>query len=353
MQDVLELMKQASEPEEEKGDILSLMREASKEEPEILEPELPEPEVKPSIFERIKGLGEKILPRLAMGGPQYTQAKMMLEKGVREREEEERRKEALLQAPEMPGIRAIRPEEEKLGVPSWALERKLPKEIAGWSKDPKVNYISEKIAERAPLYLMGAALGFPAIVAIFEGLQQARNVIVALKEKSKYDPLAERSAEELLSEDTPGWLRATVQIGEPIFDMVTAAVLAKKLSPKVMTKALEIFYKKAVSRGHPPKPLKRVIERLLSMKVIKPETLDDELARLVKIKRAKIPSPVGRRIGVPEVLEAPITAEAPGLAPLARIPTQRGLAFPPEAKINIRPKPDGSIDVAWTKPPAV
>ena len=351
-QDVYDLIFQESKPEEEE-DVYSLIFKESKKEPEIPEPVLPEPEAKPSIFERIRPFAEKLLPRLEMGGPAYTQAKMMLEKGVSEREEEERRKEALLQAPEMPGIRAITPEEERLEVPTWALERKLPKEIAGWSKDPKVNYISEKIAERAPLYLTGAALGFPAIVAIFEGLQQARNVIVALKEKSKYDPLAERSAEELLSEDTPGWLRTTVEIGEPIFDMVVAAVLGKKLSPKVMTKALEIFYKKAVSRGHPPKPLKRVIERLLSTKVIKPETLDAELARLVKIKRAEIPAPVGRRIGMPvEALEAPIIAEAPRLAPLTRIPTQRGLAFPPEAKVNIKPQPDGSVDITLPRPVA-
>ena len=60
MQDILELMKKASEPEEEKEDLLSLMRRASEEKAEILEPELPEPEVEPSIFDRIKALGASI-----------------------------------------------------------------------------------------------------------------------------------------------------------------------------------------------------------------------------------------------------------------------------------------------------
>lgn len=176
----------------------------------------------------------------------------------------------------MPGLRAAYPEEkERLEVPEWALGQKIPKEIAGWSKDPKVNYISQKLAERAPLWLTGFA-GIPAIIAIFEGLQQARNIVVSLKEKTKYDPIAHRRIEEILSPDTPPWLRTTVEIGEPIFDMVVAAVVAKKLSPKVFTKNLEAFYKKAIKAGHPAGKLKRVIEKLVSSKVLRPETLDDE-----------------------------------------------------------------------------
>ena len=162
MQNILDVIIQESKPEE-KEDVLSLILEQSKEDLEILEPELPEPEVEPSIFDRIKGLGEKILPLMKMGGPGYTQAKMMLEKGVEARLEKEMREAELAKrrpemAPEIPTISALTPEEkrgyetgEKLRKYLWLYPPEVKKEAAGIFKDPKVNYYADVIAKTTTL----------------------------------------------------------------------------------------------------------------------------------------------------------------------------------------------------------
>ncbi|MCK4384672.1 MAG: sigma-70 family RNA polymerase sigma factor [candidate division Zixibacteria bacterium] len=233
-----------------------------------------------------------------------------------------------------PGIRALRPEEEYKGVPAWALERKLPKEMAGWSKDPKVNYISQKIAERAPLWLMAFA-GAPAIIGIFEILQQVKNVTMSIKEKAKYDPLAHRMLSELIPEDAPDWLKYTSMVGEGAADMIIAAITAKKLSPKLFIKNLEAFHKKAVKAGQPAAPLKAAIERSLSRGRLRPETLDAELARAIKIRREPIPTPAAMRITGEPPPEVPLARLAPpAAAPLVRRPFE---APPPPEVPPLRP----------------
>jgi len=104
MQEILELMRQASKPEE-KEDLLSLMMKASEEKPEIEELELPEIEKKePPFLQKIKGLGEKLLPSIL--GPQRY-ADFILAPQL-----ERARKEALMKGPEKPEMRALTPEEE-------------------------------------------------------------------------------------------------------------------------------------------------------------------------------------------------------------------------------------------------
>ena len=384
-------MSQASKPEE-KEDLLSLMRKASKEEPEILEPELPEPEVEPSIFERIKGLGEKILPRLEMGGPAYTQAKMMLEKGVESRLETERREEELAKrrpemAPEEPTLRALTAEEkrgyetgEKLRKYLWLYPPEVKKEAAGIFKDPKVNYYADVIAKRLPLWLTAFA-GAPGIIAIFEALIQLKNVTVSVAESSKYDPLASRQLSELIPEDAPEWLRTGASIGEGAADMILAAIAAKKIKFEAFKSNMERALNYAEKIGY-PKDLVGVWRKAVADSagdISKFRTLEQEIQTMMKSTRT-MRSPLMRGIG--EVAAAPETAIKPEavprvaprlMAPATRIGTERGTIFapetpeaerlaamyrevepkPPETTVNINPKADGSVDVTWTKPTAV
>lgn len=254
---------------------------------------------------------------------------------------------------ERPGIRAVRPEEEYKGVPAWALERKLPKEMAGWSKDPKVNYVSQKIAERAPMWLL-AFSGCPAIIGIFEALQQVKNITMSIKEKAKYDPLAHRMLSELIPEDSPDWLKYTSMTGEVAADMIIAAITAKKLSPKLFIKNLEAFHKKAVKTGQPAGPLKAAIERNLSKGRLRPETLDAELARAIKIRREPIATPAAMRITGEPPPEVPLTRlAAPAEAPLAKRPPEfvpPTMEVPPAARIippEVRP-PAAMVDITPT-----
>ena len=383
-------MKQSSEEDE---DVYSLMRKASKEELEILEPELPEPEVEPSIFDRIKGLGEKILPLMKMGGPGYTQAKMMLEKGVESRLEKERREEELAKrrpemAPEMPTISALTPEQkrgyetgESLRKYLWLYPPEVKKEAAGIFKDPKVNYYADVIAKRLPLWLTAFA-GAPGIIGIFEALIQLKNVTVSVAESSKYDPLASRQLSELIPEDAPEWLRTGASIGEGATDMILAAIAAKKIKFEAFKSNMERALNYAEKIGY-PKDLVGVWRKAVADSagdISRFRSLEQEIKTMMKSTRT-MRSPMMR--GISEVAGAPETAIRPPeiapkvaprlMAPATRIATERGTIFapetpeaerlaamyrevepkPPETKVNINPKADGSVDVTWTKPTAV
>lgn len=394
MPDILELMKEASEPEEEKGDLFSLMKRASEEEePEILEPEVPEPEAKPSIFDKIKGLGEKVLPGLeVMGGPKYTQAKMMLEKGVEQRLAKDAREAELAKrrpemAPEVPTLRAMTPEQktgyetgETLRKYLWLYPPEIKKEAAGIFKDPKVNYYADKIAQRLPMWLTAGA-GIPAIIALFEVITQVKNVTASLAEGSKYDPLANRQLSEFIPEDAPEWLKVTATIGEGAADMILAAIAAKKIKFGMLKSNMERSLNYAQKIGW-PKDLVAVWRKSLADSVgdiTKFRTLEQEIQTMmksVKTIRSPLARQIGERAGVPGAMARPeeIGKVAPRLmAPATRIATERGTIFDPkitekerilamtreveprapETKVNISPKADGSIDVVWTKPPAV
>jgi hypothetical protein len=388
-------MKEASKQEEEKGDILSLMNRASgEEEPEILEPEVVELEAKPSIFEKIKGLGEKVLPKLeVMGGPQYTQAKMMLEKGVEQRRAEDAREAELAKrrpemAPEVPTLRATTPEEktgyetgEKLRKYLWLYPPEVKKEAAGIFRDPKVNYYADKISHRLPLWLTAFA-GAPAIIGIFEALTQLKNVTLSVVESSKYDPLAHRQLSELIPEDAPEWLRVGASIGEGAADMVLAAVAAKKIKFEAFKYNMERALNYAEKIGY-PKDLVGVWRKAVADSagdISKFRSLEKEIQTMMKSTKT-MRSPAMR--GISEAVAAPDpTIRPPEIAPkvaprlmppATRIATERGTIFDPktpeaerlaamyrevepkapETKVNISPKADGSIDVIWTKPPAV
>jgi hypothetical protein len=382
--------------EEEEEDVYSSIFKASKEKPEILEPELVEPEAKPSIFDRIKSLGAKVLPGLeVMGGPKYTQAKMMLDKGVEQRLAKDAREAELAKrrpemAPEMPTISALTPEEErgyetgeKLQKYLWLYPPEIKKEAAGIFKDPKVNYYADKIAHRLPLWLTAFA-GAPAIIGIFEALTQLKNVTLSVVEGSKYDPLAHRQLSELIPEDAPEWLRVGASIGEGATDMVLAAIAAKKIKFEAFKYNMERALNYAEKIGY-PKDLVSVWRKAVADSagdISKFRSLEKEIQTMMKSTKT-MRSPLMR--GISEVVGAPETAIKPPeiapkvaprlMAPATRIATERGLIFDPktpekerilamyrevepkpvepETKVNISPKADGSIDVTWVKPPAV
>lgn len=234
---------------------------------------------------------------------------------------------------EMPGMRALMPEEEerlreeaKLGMS----EKKIKevKEIAGIFKDPKVNYYAQKISERLPFWLLAVA-GAPSIIAIFEGLQQVKNVTMSLTEKSKYDPIAHRMLSEMLPEDTPGWLTTASYVGEGAVDMIGAALIAKKISTKVFRSNLKRVYEKAKKAGWPEERLDKI--KALAEKELRPETIEKEIERAVKIRKGKVPSPKEKGIPAPIVTE-----KAPPPEPV--ISPTKAEKFP-LVKVGIEPKP--------------
>lgn len=116
----------------------------------IEEPELPIEEAKPSILERIKGLARKTLPFIPGIQQQYmTEMAKETKKGMPER-------------PEMPGIRALTPEEEERGLP-------IPEEVRRYPETSELEYGKfEKLLDIPGQFLTQFAKGFgwgvPALI---------------------------------------------------------------------------------------------------------------------------------------------------------------------------------------------
>ncbi|MGY5865955.1 MAG: hypothetical protein RTV41_15240, partial [Candidatus Thorarchaeota archaeon] len=174
-------------------------------------------------------------------------------------------------------------------------------EGAVWTRDPTVQKISEKVAERAPMYLISPTAGL-----MFEGITQAKNIIVPLVEKSKYDVTAQRMLADLLPEDTAPWLRTALTTGEMGADMLIAGFGLRKAAEvpgKILKDTFKNIYAKAKAAGYTREQLDKV--KALADKFIKPGTIKEEIARNIKARRGKVKAPKGRRLQEPTTLPEP------------------------------------------------
>jgi len=360
--------------EEKKESLIDWDRIFGPEEPEPVALK-PEPK-KPSLIERLKSLVGKAVPSLATLTPETARLFFLGEK----KPEPEKK---------MPTIVAMRPKEKEYFEEEAlveAAERFKPEKFpegAPIFKDPKVNYYAEKIANRLPLWLMAFA-GSPAIIGIFELMNQTKNVIVPLAKKEKYDPMASRMLSELIPEDAPEWFKASAPIGEGAADMILAAIAAKKITyetfkhnyKRVLNRLDEIGWPKDLAGAY-----RKAFEDAAG-DISKFRSLEQEIKTMVKSTKW-MKSPTGRMLGryiekppVRPELEPPgvPTKVTPRLMQPARfVATEKGMVVPaelPEAerlraiyregepiepeiaetKINISPQPDGSVDVTIKKP---
>ncbi|MFA5378625.1 MAG: sigma factor-like helix-turn-helix DNA-binding protein [Dehalococcoidia bacterium] len=245
-----------------------------------------------------------------------------------------------------------------------------PKEAYGISADPKVNYWMDRVIPRLPMLLMPAA-GYIFTPLVFEGLQQAKNVVMSLKDKSKYDPLAQRSLTELMSPNAPELVRTLVGAGEMAADMGIAMVAGKLTSPKILKNTINTIYEKGVAAGYPEDQM-TAMKQMLN-RDIPPGSVETEVKRAIGARQANIPKPKPTGIGGPE---APPPAEAvppsklspspvsPGesLAPIvatttAPMPTAEMVRSPltqaviqPRMAVDIKPQPDGTIRIEMATP---
>lgn len=244
-----------------------------------------------------------------------------------------------------------------------------------WSKDPKVNYWSEKLAEHLPWWLTGFAA--PGFVVTYEALQQIPNIAMSIVEKSKYDPLARRYLGELLSEETPRWLKVAAFLGEEGTRLVASGLAAGKISEAVRGKGVDWFLERAEKLGYPKDYLDDV--RMAINKYGNREGLRREIERMVEMSRTEIPSPLTRRIGEAATYARPkevVHGKLPAVTTAAtRIAKPKGLVYEPTTSeidrirmrfreeegvpaekiaetltINVKPNPDGSVDVTVPKP---
>jgi hypothetical protein len=243
--------------------------------------------------------------------------------------------------PEVPTMRALKPEEKKwednyrLIYNALTQPERKPGEIlqgAPWSKDPKVNYYSEKIAEHAPMWLTAFA-GYPSIIAAFELLGQSRNVLYSLATKSKYDPLARHTLSEfIVNPDTPNWLKVAMFTGEGAADMIIAAVAAHKISAKVLKKNIEtvtdILKKGGAFRELTEKSGRSSPEawekwfRIKAKAIGKPGTLESEVRNFIKLKKfkpTKPTEPVMAKPALPGAVAIPDTVPEAPVVPAPKI----------------------------------
>lgn len=339
----------------------------------------PEPE-KPNLIDRLKSLFGKAIPSLATLTPET--AKIFFAGAGKPKPEE------IPEAPREITIGAMKPEEKKYFEEEAvveAAERFKPGKYAEGDpifKDPKVNYYAEKIAQRLPLWLTAFA-GAPAIIGIFELMNQTKNVVVSLAKKEKYDPVASRWLSELIPEDAPGWFKTTAPIGEGAADMILAAIAAKKISYK----AFQHNYKRVLNRLGEigwPKDLVGAYSKAFedcAGDISKFRTLEEEIGTLIKSTKW-MRSPTGRMIGElvekpparPEIKPAGIPERVTPrlMQPAKYVVTEKGAVVPaatPEeellkigyrgaegaplttqATINIKPREDGSVDINIQKP---
>ncbi len=104
-----------------------------------------------------------------------------------------------------------------------------------WSRDPNVNYWSEKIAGKAvPIAMVAGIPEVAGYMALYEIFQQMKNIGFAIAEKTKYDPLENRRLSEAIPgiKDAPWWVRLGVDLGEMGLDVVAAAITGKAISFK-------------------------------------------------------------------------------------------------------------------------
>lgn len=339
-----------------------------------------QPQRKPLFFESLGSFAGKILPFL---GKSLENGLFPFRAAEREaKEQKERERLATLQyAPERPALRAMRPEEkewqEKYGrAYEMITAPEQKKEISGVFKDPKVNYYADKIAQHLPWWLTGFAS--PSFVAVYEGLQQLPNIALAMKEKSEYDPLARRYFADLYSKDTPAWLRIATTLGEEGVRLLVSGLAAGKISENVFQKNLDNFLKRAEKVGY-PKDYLDVVREAVNRYGTR-EGFRREIERMIDMSRTRIPSPLTRRIGIPETYKPPVEPRLPGRLPepAARIATPGGIVMPSETPdaarirmllreaeglrpeeitpkgervtIEINPTPEGGIRVDMPKP---
>jgi len=104
-----------------------------------------------------------------------------------------------------------------------------------WSRDPMVNYWSEKIAGKAvPIAMIAGIPEVAGYMVLFELFQQMKNVGFSIAEKTKYDPLENRRLSEAIPgiKDAPWWVRLATDIGEMGADVIAAAITGKAISYK-------------------------------------------------------------------------------------------------------------------------
>lgn len=346
-EDLLEKLMNASQDiipgEEEKGtDLLERLRIASLEE---VPTEVPEPrdltklpfEPEPSLLDRIKSMAARMTAFIPKP------------------EEKERPRIEVPEFPVEPGIRAATPAEKEFAEVHGNLyamatqpERAKTETIQGegWSRDPKFNYWSEKIAERAPMWLTAFA-GAPSIIAIFELLTQAKNATHSLLEKSKYDPLAHRQLSEMIPKDAPSWLKTGATLGEGAADMIIAALASKKISKPLWEKNIKKimegmdkagwFDELARASGKGTAADWNKFYQDLIKKVGGPESIEAELQRFLKIRKG-VPAPPSRRIPGVEYKwpERPTARALPGREPFD-LPVTERVKLPPAAPKLERP----------------
>jgi len=266
-------------------------------------------------------------------------------------------------------MRALTPKEKEKAEKEFVPEEKgrvRYEEMGGY-----LNYLLEQQPSRVAMGLTAFA-GSPLIILLFEALQQVKNIGMSLKDKAPYDPLAQRMLSEMVPEDSPGWLKGLALGGEVAADMIIAGVTTGAIKEGTFRKSVNMFFDKAVKAGFKKEDLMEYAERV--SRYGRKATLEEEIGRMMKISRAKIPSPLTRRVAAPETYAEPTGIKMPSrLAPPAgKLVSPEGVAFEPgtpESKvleagfravepppptaaqvINIKPQAHGSIDVTMKSP---
>ncbi|HEC60737.1 hypothetical protein LCGC14_0461020 [marine sediment metagenome] len=104
-----------------------------------------------------------------------------------------------------------------------------------WSRDPNVNYWSEKIAGKAvPVVIAATVPGAAGYMALYELFQQMKNIGFSVSEKTEYDPLENRRLSEAIPgiRDAPWWVRLATDLGETGLDIIAAAITGRAISYK-------------------------------------------------------------------------------------------------------------------------
>lgn len=363
----------------------------------------------PSIFDTIKNLAGKIGPSLAKSAKHLGSIPAIMEEEGKEKfmEEQKKRAEASpYKAPTM-GVpsEALKEWQEKEGREAEIFQYQLVKEskkeptlIEGgmWSRDPKVNEISNKLSYHLPWWLTGFAS--PAFVATYEALKQIPNIALTLKEKSEYDPLAERHLEELGSDEFFGGVGKTMAFafgdkpyanlladpdiwrkvaywGEEAARLIISGLATGKMTEAMREKNINKVAEKMKVGGYSENEIKGLTDTL--RKYAKPDDFRREIERMTELAKTEFPS---ARVtgGLPEGFKIPAVVPRTGMVvpprritpPIARYATEKTVLpagmteaeriaqsyaeaagrLPEETTVNIKPQADGSVDVTLKKP---
>lgn len=384
---------------------------AKKEEVPQIEPEpLEEVEEKaPSFFEKVKGLAGDIGERLITSAKHLGSMPKIMEEEAKKRLREIQEERAAVSPYKAPAM----------GVPSEALRERLEKEgrlediamykqarerkeepsvVEGglWSRDPKINELSNKLSYILPWWLTGFAS--PVFVATYEAVRQIPNIALALKEKSEYDPIAQRYLEELGSDEFWGgaakalssWaidkpyrgivsdpenLRTAARFGEEAIRLIVSGMASGKMTEAFRERNVNTAGRMMRSAGYSEAEIQQVMNDLRAIPL---EDFQKEIENMLLLRRGKPIRPTieptlpGEQPIVPAVAAEEAIPRAPRriTPPVSRYATEKTV-FPPgmteaekvafayeeatgraaqETVINVKPQADGSIDVTVKRP---